>query len=340
MRAARIHGLKDVRLDEVERPEPVDDEILVRVVTAGLCGSDEHIVDGSNPLPSYPRTLGHEIAGTVEAWGPRASGFARGDRVAINYLVACGYCEYCVGGRSSLCTRREGLGVVRDGGFADYVVAPMRNVLPIPAGVALEHAALATDAFATPWHAISRRARVRAGEGVVVIGAGGLGLAAIQLLRIVGAFPIVAIDTSDAALALATSLGATATRRSDDLDDIQSTSDHGFAHAFDFVGAPSTTEAATEVIKSGGQATIVGLSSPPWRTVPGPLMIRQEKAVLGSYSFDTLEIEEILRFMSAGLIDADAMIGGHTTLDELIHLLDGSSSVHRGTGRTVVRIAE
>jgi D-arabinose 1-dehydrogenase-like Zn-dependent alcohol dehydrogenase len=338
MKALRIHALNDVRLDEVDRPEPASDEVLLRVVAAGLCGSDEHIVDGSTPLPSYPRTLGHEIAGTVETLGSAATGFTPGDRVVVNYLVACGYCEHCLAGRSSLCVRREGLGVVRDGGFAEFVVAPVRNVLSIPEGVTFEHAALATDAFATPWHAISRRARVKAGDGVVVIGAGGLGLAAIELLKIAGAFPIVAIDTSYAALEVARRIGADYALRTDDLDDLQSLSNHGFAHAFDFVGAPATTETATQVIKSGGQATVVGLNPASWRTEAGPLMIRQEKSLVGSYSFDTLEIEEILRFMSKSLIDVDAMIGAYVTLDDLVQLLGDGASSHRGTGRTVVRI--
>lgn len=339
MKAVRIHGLHDVRLDEIDQPEPVGDEVLIRVVAAGLCGSDEHIVDGSTSLPSYPRTMGHEIAGLVVSLGAQASGISPGDRVAVDYLLTCGHCEYCIGGRSSLCVRREGLGVVRDGGFAEYVIAPIRNVIAIPDGVPFEHAALATDAFATPWHAISRRARVRAGEGAVVIGAGGLGLSAIQLLRIAGAFPIVAVDTNPAALERASDLGATAVLRSDDLDGIQNLSDHGFAHAFDFVGAPATTGVAVKVIKSGGQATIVGLNPAPWQTEPGPTMIREEKALVGSYSFDVLEIEEILRFMASGLLDVDALIGDSASLDELVHLLDESDSARRGTGRTVIRIA-
>lgn len=340
MKAVRLHQVgAGVQVDEVSVPRPTRDEVLIRVEAAGLCGSDAHILNGRTPLPHYPRVLGHEVAGIVCEKGSGSAGIEVGARVAVNFLVTCGRCRYCVSGRTSLCVSREGLGVVRDGGFAEYMVVPARNVIRIPDTVSFRHAALATDAFATCLHAISKRAQVQAGEGCIVVGVGGLGLSAVQLLRIRGAHPIIAVDADVKALELAMTLGATHSVPAsafEDENDPAWVMAGSAAHAFDFVGRPETVQAATRLIDRGGRVVVVGHSPHSWNTVEGSTMVREEKTVMGSYAFDSAEIEDVLGFMSRGLIDVDTMIGQVIGLDDVDAALAAFGSPGRIPGRTIV----
>ncbi|GAB3279637.1 zinc-dependent alcohol dehydrogenase family protein [Sinomonas notoginsengisoli] len=337
MRAVRLHAVGErPTVDELPVPARAKGQALIRVGAAGLCGSDAHIVTGRTPLPAYPRVLGHEVAGTVES-ADEDSSFRPGDRVAVNFLVTCGSCRYCSAGRSSLCLHREGLGVVHDGGFAEYLVAPEANLVPVPAAVPFRHAALATDAFATPLHAISARAGVGPDAVCAVIGAGGLGLAAVQLLRARAAKSILAVDVSPLALELAGTAGATETRTFDDAAALAAgggPAELGADFVFDFVGSPETTRLGIELLGRGGKLVVVGHSGESWRTLPGSSMVRDEKAVIGSYSFDNSEIREALNFMGRGLLDPETLIGRTTDLDGAAGAL--APSAPRTPGRTVV----
>jgi propanol-preferring alcohol dehydrogenase len=343
MKAVRLHQVGNgVQVDDIPVPRPTGDEVLIRVEAAGLCGSDLHILNGRTPLPHYPRVLGHEIAATVCETGPGYTGIEAGARVAVNFLITCGQCRYCVAGRTSLCLSREGLGVVRDGGFAEYMVVPERNLIRIPDPVPFRHAALATDAFATSLHAISKRAQVQAGEGCIVIGVGGLGLSAVQLLKIRGAYPIIAVDADPKALELAMSLGATHSIPAEALEDADHPAWAGTGnavYALDFVGRPETVRAATQAVDRGGSVVVVGHSPHSWNTAAGSIMVREEKTVMGSYAFDKNEIEDVLGFMSRGLIDVDSMIGQVIGLDDVNRALATFGSPGRAPGRTIIEPA-
>lgn len=337
MRALRLHNVHIAPvIDIIDLPVPSSGEVLVRVRAAGICGSDHHIIAGHNPLPEYPRTLGHEIAGEVAALGSDVKGVQVGDRVAVNFLVSCGACDYCKAGRTSLCLKREGLGVAMDGGLAEFVRVPWTNVIPIPANVPYTHAAIATDAFATPLHAI-RRSGVREGDTCLVIGAGGLGLSAVQLLRAMGASAIAVVDIDRTALEAAARSGATDVKTMDELADLHRTS-LAAVHTFDFVGSPETIAVAIQHTGRGGRINVVGLSDKPIELVRGDVLVREEKIIAGSYSFDNKEIREVLDLMSNGLLRPDAVIGEHIDLNEAIAVLDPTGRRTRRAGRTVVQL--
>lgn len=333
MRALRLHGVGGpVSVDEIVAPVPAPGEAVLRVDAAGMCGSDWHIVAGQIPLESYPRVLGHEIAGTVVGVSG-SERFSAGDRVVANFLLTCGTCRFCVSGRSSLCTERRGIGLVRDGGLAELVSVPVGNLIPIPDAVDSTHAALATDAYATPFHAIVARARVRPGEGCAVIGAGGLGLAAIQLLALSGASPIVAVDVNPVALDTALACGATHALTP---ADVGSEFAGALTHVFDFVGSPRSVHSGCELLHRGGGVVVVGHSDESWQTEAGSVMVRDEKSVSGSYAFDDAEIASVLDLMASGSIDPSRMIGAVVGLDEAATLLGGGHRPADSPGRTVV----
>lgn len=195
-------------LKDVPAPEPGDGEVLVRVLAAGVCGTDVKLWRGDIPGTPLPLVLGHETAGVVEATGPGVEGVSAGTHVVVFHHLFCGSCRSCLRGLENRCDLQPGrVGFDRDGGWADYLTVPARNVVPVPNGVPGLVACVVPDAVATVWRALVTLGEVVAGEGVAIVGAGGLGLSACQVARERGA-EVLAIDVSEEKLARALEAGA------------------------------------------------------------------------------------------------------------------------------------
>jgi alcohol dehydrogenase, propanol-preferring len=206
MRAIQVQQDLSVRGSEIETPRPGPGQVLVRVHAAGVCGTDLHIVDGMIKPDSYPMTLGHEAAGVVEEAG-QGAGLATGTRVAVYNKLFCGACEQCLLGRQNLCAVEPGqLGFNRDGGDADYVLVPERNVAVLPDNVDFPAAAVLTCAGMTAVHA-TRMSALASGQTAVVNGIGGVGILVVQAAVHAGATVIAVADSDDKA-ELATKHGA------------------------------------------------------------------------------------------------------------------------------------
>src|SRR5512134_1316208 len=202
MRAIRLHRPgRPLAAESLPTPEPGPQDVLVRVRAAGICHSDAHYRAGVAPA-RLPCTLGHEVAGVIEACGGLVTDVRPGDRVCLNYLVTCGECGFCRTGHEQFCVRGEMIGKHRDGGFAEFICVPARGVLPLPEAVSFEHGAVLMCSSATALHAINK-ARVGRGDTVAVFGAGGLGASAIQLARLRGARAVYAVDIHPRKLELA-----------------------------------------------------------------------------------------------------------------------------------------
>ncbi|MEE9208096.1 MAG: alcohol dehydrogenase catalytic domain-containing protein, partial [Gemmatimonadota bacterium] len=217
MKAAIFHGAdRGLSVEEVPTPSPGPGEALVRVAGCGMCHTDLHYLDhGVKTFKPPPLILGHEISGTVEKLGEGAGNGAPGavgpgDRVLIPAVLSCGRCSYCRGGRENLCERLVMLGNNIDGGYAEYVVVPATELVPLPDELPLEQACIIADAISTPYHAVKHRGQVRPGDTVAVVGCGGVGLNVVQCAVAAGG-SVVAIDLNDDRLALAEELGASAT---------------------------------------------------------------------------------------------------------------------------------
>ncbi|MER6081012.1 NAD(P)-dependent alcohol dehydrogenase [Streptomyces sp. NPDC001833] len=289
-------------LTELARPTPAGEEVLVRVEAAGLCRSDLHVVDAApGGLPyRIPFTLGHEVAGRVLERGPRAVGPAVGERVVVYGPWGCGRCANCVAGAENYCDRRPeldrelagtGAGLGRDGGMADTVLVPSGRLL-VPVGeLDAVQAAPLTDAGLTAYHAVTAAGRhLTDGASVVVLGVGGLGHLAVQILRATTTAQVLAVDVREEALALADACGAhVATLLRPDTARVlrARTSGTGAAAVLDFVGSRSSLELAVAVLRAGGELVVVGsgggeltvrkpgalppgtrISLPFWGTVP------------------------------------------------------------------------
>lgn len=196
MRAARIFEDLSLRLDEAPDPAPGPGEVLVRVHAAGVCGTDLHILDGMIKPDPYPMTIGHEAAGVIEVAGDGTRG-SPGDRVAVYNKLYCGSCEQCLSGRHNICDNEPGqLGFNMDGGDAEYVVVPARNLVPVPPTVDFATAAVLSCAGMTAVHAV-RLSSLRLGQTAVVDGIGGVGILVVQAARHAGARVIAVADSED-----------------------------------------------------------------------------------------------------------------------------------------------
>lgn len=264
MLAARLHvPSRTLRLEEVPRPQPGPGEVLVKVEAAGVCLSDVHLIDGTlTPLllQGDTVTLGHEVSGTVAETGAGVTAWSPGQRVVLH------------AGES-----RDGVtytrGVDYDGGWAEYALSAADALTPLPDAIPFEQGAIIPDAVSTPWGAITESAAVRPAEAVGVWGVGGLGVHAVQLLRAIGACPVVAVDPNPVARERALAAGADLALDSADPELRRTvraaTGGLGLAAAFDFAGVPPVREQAVSVLAPKGRLVLVGLTDKPLTVTDG-----------------------------------------------------------------------
>jgi propanol-preferring alcohol dehydrogenase len=300
-------------LRDVAVPEPGPGEVLVRVAASGACHSDLHVMDvpaGFMPF-TLPFTLGHETAGYVEAVGAGVRQRRLGEAVAIYGPWGCGACRQCRRSSENYCERASeidgaGGGLGRDGGMADYVLVPSERLLVLLGDLDPVEAAPLGDAALTPYHAIARsRDALVPGSTAVVIGVGGLGHMAVQILRALTPARVIAVDSADAKLELARSVGADeAWNASDDVAARVKSATNGLGAELvvDFVGADTTLAIAAAAVRAGGDVTIVGLAL---GTLPvNVTTVPWEASVQTTYWGSLLELTEVLALARAGALRA------------------------------------
>ena len=315
MLAFQLTAAGATALREVPVPEPGPGEVLVRVEAAGACHSDLHKID--NPAPKHvPLTLGHEIAGSVEAVGPGVTGFAAHEPVAIYGVLGCGRCDHCLLGRDNACRGGfGGIGLTRDAGMAEFVAVPSRSLVPLGELDAVQAAPL-SDAGLTSYHAIEvNREGLHPGSTCVVIGVGGLGHLAVQILRATTGTRIIAADVDPAALALAGRLGADATVSTRDPDAaVAEIRDHvghapgGADVVLDFVGLSPTLDIARRVVATGGQLSLVGLGGGTLPLSPGGMNLPFEVRVTTPFWGTRAEFRQVLVLAARGDLTAEVSV--------------------------------
>jgi propanol-preferring alcohol dehydrogenase len=304
-RAVRLSAPGQPLVDAtVETGKAGDGEILVRVKAAGICHSDAHYRAGVGST-RHPLTLGHEVAGVVEAVGPGVSQQRVGERVCLHYLVTCGACRDCSAGREQFCSTGRMIGKDRDGGFAELIRVPARNAHPLPDFVPFEQGAILMCSSATALHAL-RKARVAAGDSVAVFGVGGLGVSAIQLARALGAAKVFAVDVNPAKLALAERYGAIPVnaKASDPVRAIrEATGGRGVDAALELIGFARTMEQAVEVLAPQGRAALAGLTPERMTIAPYRDVLNREAEIIGVSDHLASEIAELMGFVERGELD-------------------------------------
>jgi NAD+-dependent secondary alcohol dehydrogenase Adh1 len=295
-------------LELVERPvpEPVGHtDVLVRVGGAGVCATDLHAIEGLMEAAgvTLPLVLGHESVGWVEAVGPGVSTVAPGDPVLVYPPHSCGLCVACRRGNDMHCALHEFTGLSVDGGFADFVLVPERSLVALPPGVEPADVAPHADAGLTAYHAVRRLAH-RAGPGTtaVVLGVGGVGHIAVQLLRELGSSRVVAVDTDERRRRLAAELGV-----GDVLDGPGSvdavrelTGGRGADLVFDFVGTDESHAGSTAMLARDGAYSVIGYGGTV--TVPSVVLVANEQAVVGNLVGTWIDLWELLQLHAAGRV--------------------------------------
>jgi len=341
--------MKAVRLIEIGKPladqnipSPTigDQDVLVRVKAAGICHSDVHYRAGKSPVGTLPQTLGHEVAGIIEAVGDGVDPRRIGQNVCLHYLLTCGACQYCRRGREQFCESGEMIGKHCDGGYAEYIAIPNRNAVALPDGVSIEQAAVLMCSTATSFHAL-RKARLQAGETVAVFGAGGLGMSAIQLAKVMGASSVFAVDINPHKLAEAEKFGATpiSAANSDPVAALlDATHGNGIDVALEVIGLALTMQQAVQCLGVFGRATLAGISEAPFQVDSYPELLGKEAEVIGCSDHLLDEIPILLEFLSQGRIDLSHVITETVGLDAgpINQALDALEQF-KGTVRTVIK---
>jgi 2-desacetyl-2-hydroxyethyl bacteriochlorophyllide A dehydrogenase len=317
-------------------------DVRVRVHAAGICHSDVHYRAGRSRVEPLPLTLGHEVAGVVEAVGVAVTTHAVGERVCLHYLVTCGACTECAAGREQFCPTGKMLGHFTDGGWAEALVVPARNAVPLPAGVSFAHGAVMMCSSATSLHAL-RKGRLARGEVALVIGAGGLGMSAIQLARLEGASRVLVVERDAGKRALAQRLGAEvvdpAGRAPQEVAaELRGRTDgRGVDVALELVGHGDTVQLALKALAPLGRAVVVGLNDVPVAVDSYRDLIGREGELIGSNDHLLGELHELVALAARGALQLHDVVTQVVPLEAAaVNAVLDALAAHRAPVRTVV----
>lgn len=324
MKAAVLVEPKRFEVREVETPAIGDDEALIRVNRCGICGTDIHIFHGRYAAENLPMVPGHEFAGTVEAIGSKVEHLTEGQKVVVDINIGCGHCYWCRRNEILNCPEMQQVGITRDGAFAEYVAVPARLVVPAPNEAADEVLAL-TEPVACVVRA-ARKADIRFGQSVVILGAGPIGNLHIQMMRLVGAAPIIVAEVSAERAAMAREAGADvvvtdpATLRDTVLE---LTDGRGADIVIESVGVPKLYQDAFALIRKGGHVAAFGLTG-PGETVPLDILdtILRENSVKGSVAGMGEDMHDALTLLWHGRFDLTRFTGATYPIEDIQSAFD------------------
>jgi S-(hydroxymethyl)glutathione dehydrogenase / alcohol dehydrogenase len=360
VRAAVLNSIPGhLDIEDVQIGEPGPREVLIRTAAAGLCHSDLHFMEGKYSYPC-PAVLGHESAGVVEAVGSMVHYVQPGDHVITCLSAFCGHCSQCTDGHLSLC-ENKGTELVRQPGepprlrrgdgevvnqylhlssFAEQMLVHEQALVKIDPEMPLDIAALIGCGVTTGLGAVFRTAKVSPGETVAVIGCGGIGLSAIQGARIAGANRIIAVDMNEAKLELAQQLGATHVVNASIADPVLAVKEltgGGVHHAFEAVGLKVTAEQSFQMLRNGGQATVIGMIPLGVKIELSGVDLLYEKTMTGSNMGSNQFRTDMPRYIDMyldGRLQLDEMVSERISLDEVN---DGFEEMKTGTvARSVI----
>jgi len=338
MKAAVLHEFKaPLVIEDVPRPEPASDEILIQVEACGVCHSDLHVAAGDwkqfAGITKRPLILGHEVVGRVAGKGSAAAEIEIGERVGVPWIHwTCGACEPCREGNENLCTKQKITGVTVDGGFAEFLKAPASHTVRIPPGIPSVEAAPLLCAGLTVYRAL-KQTNVLSGQRLAVLGIGGLGHIAVQIGRSMGG-EVIAIDIAEEKLALATSLGAAVTLNAGTSDVAKEVRRKGGVHvALVTSAAKAAYDTAFRCLRPAGTLLVVGLPAenicfPPIMMAAGEVRIRA--SAVGTRQ----ELQEVLSLAHAGKLRCQVTTRPLQDVNRALEELDRG----RVTGRIVLTI--
>ncbi|MGY2129512.1 zinc-binding dehydrogenase [Blastococcus sp. SYSU DS0617] len=337
MRAQRFYkATGEWAIEDVPIPEPGPGQVLIKVAYCGICHSDLSLIDGVFGGMGTPDviTQGHEASGTIAALGPGVTGWSVGDRVIPAAGRPCGQCANCLRGPIGQCLNIQLMAFAYDGAWAEYTLAGAFGLTQVPDGVPMDQAAILADAVSTPFGAVVHTGQVRIGEAVGVWGVGGVGTHIVQLARLVGANPIIALDLEEAVRERALEIGADFAFDSRDPDLAAKIADATKGRmldvAFDAVGVTSTFEQGLAMLANGGRVVVVGLSGEEASVGSTLGFGLSRKQALGHLGYQGTDIGILADLVAAGRLDLSRSISGVVSLEDVgegirrLHERDGN----------------
>lgn len=334
MKSVVCHTPGELRMEQRPVPERKSDEVLIRVRRIGICGTDLHIFQGTQPYLDYPRVMGHELAGeVVEA--PEGAALSAGDPIYVMPYMSCGSCVACRAGKTNCCVNIQVLGVHRDGGLTEYLCVPSQYIFKAD-GISLDDAAM-IEFLAIGAHAV-RRAKVQAGQKVLVVGAGPIGIAAALFSRLHGGEVCVLDTRADRLHFCREALGISNTVEvgADDKRQLSDISNQEFFDVvFDATGNGKAMERGFEFVAHGGTYVFVSIVRDTI-SFSDPEFHKRETTLLGSRNATVEDFEEVLKAMRAGQVPTRLLNTHRTTLDELPTVLPQWLDASAGVIKAIV----
>lgn len=335
MKALVLEGPGTLRLADVPEPVPGNDDVLLKVRRVGLCGSDLNSFRGKNPLVTFPRIPGHEIAATVVT-APAHTGFSLGLDVTLSPYTACGRCASCLRGRPNACRDNQTLGVQRDGALTEYIAVPAEKLYS--ARLNLTELCL-VEPLTVGFHAVAR-GRVQASDTVAIFGCGGVGLGALAAASFRGA-SVIAIDVDDAKLAIARKAGAAHTIHSG-REDLHSrlaelTQDRGPDVVIEAIGLPQTFRSAVEEVAFSGRVVYIGYAKEPV-AYETRLFVQKELDILGSRNALPEDFREVIRMLEASRFPVDDVVSAVVPIGEAARMLKAWSEAPARYSKIIVSL--
>ena len=316
MMAQRLYGIKDLRWMEIDVPELLENEVLIKVKFCGVCGTDQAIYSGESSfwaegLINVPMTFGHEYSGTIAAIGKRVSNFKVGDRVVCDTGISCGMCDHCREGDYLFCSRMKAVGtiVAQDGGYAEYAVMPERHVFMLPDNVSFEQGAM-VEPIATGLYAV-KKSNLKIGENVVIIGTGPIGLGAVPFAMLSGAKKVILAGRKDFKLEIGKNFGADViiNTTTENLHDrvMELTAGQGADVVIEASGSMDMLKEAIRMSNYGGRVSCVAFYEKPLDGINIDLMIIKSIHLVpvgGSPNMGPV----VIKMMECGKVDFTPMI--------------------------------
>jgi 2-desacetyl-2-hydroxyethyl bacteriochlorophyllide A dehydrogenase len=333
MKAAVWYGGKDIRIEDVPKPKIRNDEVLVKVKAAGICGSELHAYEGVSQRRTPPLVMGHEFAGEVTEIGKDVKDLKLGVRITVDPLKRCGVCTPCVRGQGNVCHNVKLFGLHTDGAFAEYVAVPALNCYVLPDYVSYEEGAM-TEPLSVALRAVNNT-DVKLGDTVVVIGAGIIGLSILKAARTAGAGRLIVTDIVDYRLDFAKTLGADITINSMTQDSVsrimELTNGVGADIVFEAVGLEATVQQGINMLAIGGKLTVVGMMSKTM-TLNVLSIVSRELQIRGSYAYASDDFRRGFSYIVNRKIDVKSLI---TNVLPLEKIQEGFELMHEKKGKTL-----
>lgn len=328
MKAARWHGAKDIRVENILEPKVSKGKVKIKVEWTGICGSDLHeylagpILIPTTPHPlskeMSPLVMGHEFSGIVVEVGEGVTKVTKGDRVVVEPILSCGKCEPCKQGKYNLCDQLGFHGLSGGGGgFAEYTLVCENMVHKMPDGLSFEQGALVEPA-AVALHAV-RNSKLKAGDKVAVFGAGTIGLLVIESLKVAGATEIYAVEVSPTRAKKALELGATQVidpTKENAVETIKKATNGGVDVAFEVTGVKPVFNQVIEAIKYNGEVIVVSIWEQEVSFNPNTIVLK-EKSIKGTIAYRDV-FPAVMNLMSKGFYSAEKLVTKKIKLDNIV----------------------